>query len=431
MSAGGVVIGLSEDQSEAAAAILSAIQSGKQTMVLRGPAGTGKTTLMKALALMVQDMLGLCVAYVAPTGKAASRLREILGGTPVYTVHRALYGAPDEEESTEDDLVFGAPHAPCGPNTVLICDEASMVSKGLYADMVRMLPGSSFLLFVGDHEQIPPVDLGENTEPPWGPDFLDPTAELTVIHRQAAGSPIIQYATHIREGGDPLDARFTDMSNDQGSVQIMRWSSVDAATRWLIDKRKAGADAILITYTNQLRQECNDKVRAGRGLKFLGDKPGRIRVGDRLVVCANNHELGLMNGEVFEVEDLGVEEDVQQLGPLYDGLRLGGCHRARVNIVRQMVGEKQFHYRQLLQRTEYRRELLEREKHDGWAVEFIHVDYGECLTGHRCQGSQWDEVSVVWNRSVWGMRYHDPDAFRRWLYTCVTRGVSAVTVWLV
>lgn len=52
------------------------------------------------------------------------------------------------------------------------------------------------------------------------------------------------------------------------------------------------------------------------------------------------------------------------------------------------------------------------------------------ISGWNCQGSQWDEVGIIWNRSVWGMGYHDPDSFRRWMYTAVTRSAKAVNIWV-
>ena len=102
-----------------------------------------------------------------------------------------------QEERTERGrtrLVFDGKQAPCPPGGLVICDEASMVDERLHRDLLDHLPPGAQLLYVGDREQLPPV------EGTWGPDFTTPTAVLETIHRQAEQSPILSLATAIREG---------------------------------------------------------------------------------------------------------------------------------------------------------------------------------------------------------------------------------------
>ena len=200
---------LSSDQKTALSAVLAKLEADKEA-VLCGAAGTGKTTVMEA----VLSAWSGNVQFFAPTGKAASRLKQSVGEAD--TIHAAFFGSVVEESDDDDDddddddgaqkqatakpkrekLVFGAPHPPegAGRSTLLVIDEASMVNAEL-AQTVReqaALVGSS-ILWVGDHHQLPPV------EGSWGADLQNPDGELTTVHRQAADAPALALATAIRE----------------------------------------------------------------------------------------------------------------------------------------------------------------------------------------------------------------------------------------
>ncbi len=60
-----------------------------------------------------------------------------------------------------------------------------------------------------------------------------------------------------------------------------------------------------------------------------------------------------------------------------------------------------------------------------------HVDYGECLTAHASQGSQWAEVHLIWDSPTWGLWFNDVPEGRRYAYTAVTRAAQRVVIWIV
>ncbi|MFT4978005.1 MAG: ATP-dependent exoDNAse (exonuclease V) alpha subunit [Myxococcota bacterium] len=372
---------LSEDQEAARSQIHAALEGGAQVSVLVGPAGSGKTTLMRTLL----DDIGQKrqVVLLCPTGKAAARLSEVTG-RPAATIHRALYG---RVESDGTHLTFGAARAPCLPGGLIVCDEASMVSASLHADLIGQLPTGAQLLYVGDREQLPPV-RGE-----WGPDFTAPTAALEAIHRQAAESPIIQLAHAIRHGRSWAGWEAGLCERRVGGEPV----------RWLTERLTASVDATLITTTNQRRSALNAAVRAELGLDEAPLSPG-----DRIVNLINQDTMGLMNGEVRVVEKAhrAAGPSWMHRAELWEVVLDGETAMINVDLIGAPVPAF--------------KKWRGRKKNLG---KLLHVDYGFCLTVHKAQGSQWSDVGFV---SCPAFR-RLPDR-RRLAYTAVTRAAERLCI---
>ena len=173
---------LDPSQDRAVDTILAALAQPRSEATLAGAAGCGKSVLM---AVVQAEWKGN-VLLLAPTGKAVNRLAETTGET-VTTIHSAVFRAVEERESDgrQSALVFGEPATPRGVSrrTLVIVDEASMVNERLAAVLrqVCFLVGAR-ILWVGDHEQLPPV------EGRWGARLDQPTACLEQVHRQALES---------------------------------------------------------------------------------------------------------------------------------------------------------------------------------------------------------------------------------------------------
>ena len=370
---------LSDDQQTARDAVHDAIGAGKPVTVLVGPAGSGKTTLMTTILDDYQrGSRRREVVLVCPTGKAASVLAAKTGRS-TSTVHRAIYGGPSEDG---EELVFSNPSPPCSPGGLVVCDEASMVGRSLHQDLLAQMPRGAQLLYVGDREQLPPVNQ------PWGPNFDTPDAALTQVHRQAEGSPILSLATSIR----------LRQKGWAGWVPGVCEREPGQPVEWLTER--IDEDATLLAYTNRTRSSLNKDVRLRLGRKEL------LEVGDR-VVCLLNSKLGMMNGEVATVVDLTRSErssrrysgDVWVVG-LDNGLK------ARVNLA--LLGARVSAFR-------------------GWSDnvsdsdDLLHLDYGFCLTVHKSQGSEWKHVGFVPCSGFAWLKRKDPDEARRLAYTAVTR----------
>lgn len=398
---------LSPDQLEAREAVLAAVLlDGQREAVLSGPAGSGKTTLMRQL-LADFEAAGWLVRLVAPTGKAAARLGQV-AGRPATTIHSPLYRTILERD--DGGVEFTDPKAVAEGRAVIICDEASMVGTRLYGDLKRNLPDTVALLCVGDREQLPPVN------DTWGADFANPTALLTAIHRQAAGSPIIQLATAIRQGQDWRTIR------PDGKAYTYRRGTLEQVAAWLALERMVGNDATLLAWTNRARQRLNADVRAARG------HAGELEIGDVLVCTRNAYNLGRMNGEVGTVADFEPVDGTG--GQLVEVQWQGGGRPAVIAPSTLGAGVTSADW----QRLEGIADEADFEADDAWSrpptkKRMMMAEHGECLTVHKSQGSQWNTVGVVVDQALDGLAEREPDTFRRLLYTAVTRAARELVIW--
>ena len=376
-------LALSEDQEAARAAVMAALATGQQVVTMVGPAGSGKTTMMFAVLEGV-EALGRETVLVCPTGKAASVLRD---KTEMHatTIHKALYGGVDEDGA---ELVFSSPHPPCGAGGLVVCDEASMVGKPLHDDLVGQLPKDAQLLYVGDREQLPPVNQ------PWGPNFDAPDAALTEVHRQAQDSPILSLATAIRTG-QAWSGWGEDCVRERGDP-----------VAWLVER--AEQDATLLAYTNKTRQAMNHGVRAALG------RDGALVVGDRVVCLLNSDGLGIMNGEVDTVVEVRQNKrSSKRYKARVVSVEFASGIKARVNL--DLLGGKVSDFKMWARRVDNDDDL-------------IHIDYGYCLTVHKSQGSEWDEVGFIADGGFQWLKSKDPSEARRLAYTAVTRASKRLRI---
>jgi exodeoxyribonuclease V len=393
----GAMIELSEDQEVALLNIRRALSTGKRASVLVGAAGTGKTTLMQYV--IGEQERRREVVLICPTGKAASVLGEKTGRA-VQTVHQALYSRVTEHEGDEEldehgdpvkkevRLMFHDPHPPCGTTGLVICDEASMVSSRLHRDLLGQIvnvPGAQ-LLYVGDREQLPPVN------DTWGPNFDSPDAALTVVHRQAEKSPILRLATAIRTGRG-----FADWGDgcDIGPGDPIRW---------LTERVRAGVDVTLLAYTNATRRRLNSEARDALGLN------GRLCVRDRIVCCLNNRDVGMMNGETGTITHIGPST---MRGWAY--ARIDDGESVLVN--RYMLGASSKEFKEATAGLSKKARPMA-----------LHIDIGWCLTVHKAQGSEWKSVGFVADDGYRRLKLAKVSEARRLAYTAVTRASEELYV---
>ena len=412
---------LSDDQTAALDVLLATLRGPSREASLAGAAGTGKTTLMRAL---LAAWGASNVLLLAPTGKAARRLSEVTG-YEAGTVHGALYGLVEEEQRKDkrerEKLVFG--DRKVMTVSLVVVDEASMVNRSLAADVREACQeGHAALLWVGDHEQLPPVE-GDR-----GVDLDNATAVLTQVHRQALESPVLDLATRIRERRGASFDRWTEADGACSRTSIRR---VEDAVRWA---EEAPAERVLLTWTNRVRSSANAVTRRLRDLP-----PHTLVSGERIVVTFNHHGLGVMNGETFAVtrvercDDLsdalereivwawleGRTAPVLLCPEVFDNVPQGVTERAHNRAVWGPIFQTG------------REDILPLMERAGWdwtdlktwrgrvAGRALQATYAYCLTAHKAQGSQYASVGFV---SCPALRnYADKDFVRRLVYTAVTR----------
>lgn len=229
-----------------------------------GFAGTGKTTVIKTLLRELR--LTHNVAVCAFTGKACNVLMR--KGIPASTLHSLMYDVIENEDGTID---FHIKPFLAGEPSLIIVDEASMVSTQLYNDLMRF---GKPVVFVGDPGQLEPV--GDNPNLMKSPDFT-----LTKIHRQAEASPILSLATAIRQGR-PLQAVV------EGPELIIK------------DKKISSSEVLAATQAicakNKTRTFLNTSIRQYKTLP-----PATIVPGEKLICLRNNTLWGVFNGMLSPV----------------------------------------------------------------------------------------------------------------------------------
>ena len=344
---------------------------------LAGYAGTGKTTLLRHIAIVAGD----AVRFAAYTGKAASVMRR-KGCTDASTIDQLIYHHPFEWRCHKPcrkppcrDLCEHAwqewlgrrlnPDSAAADAGLIIIDECSMLPEGMWHDL------SSFkrpILVVGDPGQLPPVE-GAGFFTKHEPDVL-----LTEIHRQAEGDPIIHLATLARHGR-PLPL------GRHGDSEVLLQCRGDLT----------GYDAV-ICGTNATRRQLNRQIR--RQLGFSGPLPMR---GEKLVLLRNRHDSGLMNGEVVTVLDTG------RVNHGFLTLTVEAEGGTPVEIEAPIA-------------------LLDQDDSNAAGSQGDPVTWGYALTCHKAQGSQWNDVLVINESSVFR------GSARTWLYTAITRAADRVTV---
>ena len=184
--------------------------------VLGGPAGTGKTTVLREVLNQADDGK-TPITLTASTNKAASVLSATTG-REATTVHSALGIRHQEDAATGRESFRQVGPCAVPEDSLLVIDEASMINRDLMtligAEADRRGCGC---LFVGDPYQLPPV--GE----PSCPVFADVANQsiLTTVHRQGDGNPLIDVATEYRQvlDGEPFPPEFRDVTSEAGGCR--------------------------------------------------------------------------------------------------------------------------------------------------------------------------------------------------------------------
>ncbi len=382
------------------------LHSTRQTFVLAGYAGTGKTTLLKHV---VCEKLNLVpddsAAFVTPTGKAATVL--IRSGIPASTLHRLIYQSIAEEKEIEvngkkvtvEKLSFKRRDSIDKSIKLIVLDEASMVSDEVLYDLTEF---GVKLLLCGDNAQLPPVE-GLNG-------FLTvPDYTLKTIVRQQLGNPIIKLSEMAREG------KYIPYGNYGGSCVVMSKRILTG------EKRKRAllhADQI-ICGINKTRVLINDEVRK---MKNFGQYP---ESGDKLICTQNNWET-FIDGEMrFNLVN-GIIGTAQE--PFYDFEKSIGFIQFKPDFLDEFCPEalpldlgifESDYYR-------YKRgDYFEKTDENGEAVGAFTLnrfEYGYCISCHKAQGSEFDNV-IVFDES-----YAFKEDKNRWLYTAITRAKKKLII---
>lgn len=216
------MIKLTDEQSAAA----ELLNTGRITLLTGGP-GTGKTTTLAQYAKTLKPME---TVYCAPTGRAAQRMGEALEeaglrGVRASTIHSLLI--PERNGHDRKGLGFQYNRFNRLPYRNIIVDEVSMIDNSLAWSLLQSLEHNAKIVFIGDHNQLPPVSPGAFLR-----DLINskevPHAHLTQVHRFAGRIAHICKAINAHQPWKPSDA--INLDADAGEYGPENFRHIERAT---------------------------------------------------------------------------------------------------------------------------------------------------------------------------------------------------------
>ncbi len=359
----------SPQQDDALKKVSSWLKDPNSSQIFRlfGFAGTGKSTLARHLAKDVN-----MVKYAAFTGKAALVMKK-RGCTGASTIHSLIYTLISDKEGEPQFRLD--PESDAKEADLIIIDEVSMVDEILGSDLISF---GTKILVLGDPFQLPPVQgAGFFTN-------VEPDIMLTEIHRQAFDNPIVRMSLDIREGRKLALGEY-------GKSKVISRHDVDQQDVLSADQVLVGRNKTRIEYNNRLREL----------LRLPHVTP---TIGDRVVCLRNNPRKKLLNGQIWIVTDVKTKNK----GKLQLSLTSDDSNNRLVETTVKT----------------HRDFFIGEEDKMSWAVrkQYDEFTFGYCLTVHKAQGSQWDNV-YLFNES-----YVFRNEARRWLYTGITRAAQNITI---
>jgi exodeoxyribonuclease V alpha subunit len=363
---------------------------GKRMSVVTGGPGCGKTTLLKIM-VKAYDLAGMPITLMAPTGRAAKRMTEVIG-KPAGTVHMTLASlrpSPDSPPTLLEGVVF--------------IDESSMLDIMMMAWILRNTSASATIILIGDKDQLPSVGPGALLR-----DMLESpmvtVSRLTKIFRQAADSKIIRNSHGINTGNLPFPQRLSNRTFDPAVTPHLDFHTIyadeaaDLANHvcWLISRFIPSIGHNPMTDVQVIAPQRNGAV----GVNVLNHRLQHLlnptpvdyfspihgadtvwAIGDRLMQTANNYKLGICNGDLGILKDIVREDNgnVSAVAVDFDG--------KVVLIPKNLTGD---------------------------------ITLAYATTVHKCQGSEFPVVVCVLHTSHYMLLQ------RNLLYTAVTRGKQRV-----
>ncbi len=426
-----------------------ACDSQESLFLLTGYAGTGKTTLVRAV-IGVLDTLKQNAVLLAPTGRAA----KVLGnssGKPAYTIHKKIY----RQQSSKDGFGAFDLNQNLHKNVLFVVDEASMIdntgngafwgSGRLLDDLVKYVyQGTNCrLMLIGDDAQLPPVGISLSpaldTEILRGYGLQVFSARLTDVVRQKLGSGILVNATNLRslldeENTEGLYPRFVT----SGFPDVFRISGNELIEELDSCYGKYGLEETLVVCrTNKRANQFNQGIR--NSILYSEDE---LTVGDFLLVMKNNYywlknheEVSFIaNGDIAEVVRINgyqelygyrfadvvcrlvdykeIELDVKVM---LDSLMMPGPGLSQKD-------QEAFFYTVM---EDFKEESTKKKQYDNVRendfYNALQIKFAYAITCHKSQGGQWKAVFV--DLGYFTEEYLTRD-FLRWLYTAVTRGTE-------
>jgi exodeoxyribonuclease-5 len=420
--------------------------------MLKGYAGTGKTSLMSAY---VKALLSQSITFVllAPTGRAA-KVFSLYAGWQAHTIHRYIYLYITNADG-HTNIVLSPNKL---NNAIFIVDEASMISddsqeagsvfnRSILYDLFQYVfrNNGNKLILIGDTAQLPPVGLDISP----ALDLLWLTSSYTItgyqhlmreVMRQSGDSGILDSATRLRRKVEDNNIKIPFFNITEQATDVIVIKSGHEMEEELNNAFSGGGkeNSVVICKSNKRANLFNQQIRNRVFMREF-----ELEGGDLLMVVKNNYFwLGnesqsgfIANGDMIEVLRVVKTEEKHGLRFADAEIRLVDYPDEKTLEVKLMLDsllaegpditrdemDKLFHATE----AEYgdipsRRARLAQIRKDPW-FNALHVKFGYALTCHKTQGGQWNKVFV-------DQGYLPEEqvniSFLRWLYTAVTRATE-------
>lgn len=419
----------------------------RAAFLIKGYAGTGKTTIISALVKMLPEFKMKSV-LLAPTGRAAKVLSNY-SGKAAFTIHKKIY----KQKATGGASLQFIRQLNLHTNTLFIVDEASMISnqgddlkssnqKNLLEDLIDYIyEGSNCkLILIGDTAQLPPV--GSSESPALDLDYLKSSfdieikaVELTEVVRQKQQSGILENATKVRElirQGAEIIPQF--MTKGYPDIFRMTGERLEDGLNYAYNKFGV-EDTIIICRSNKHANLYNQQIRSR--IRWMEEE---IATGDYMMVVRNNYfwlseesQAGFIaNGDIIEI--LKVKGYIE----LY-GFRFANVLYRLVDFPNEPPVESTIMLDTIMAETpalsyadnkrlfdavmedymdipDKRKRIQEVKKSPYFNA--LQVKFAYAVTCHKAQGGQWKAVFVDQGYLT---EEKVNTEFLRWLYTAITR----------
>jgi exodeoxyribonuclease-5 len=419
----------------------------KKLFLLKGYAGTGKTSVVSALVRALDEFKQKTI-LLAPTGRAAKVIAGY-SGFPAFTIHKKIY-----RQKSQSDYRFQLADN-LSNHTLFLVDEASMISNTgsetifgsgcLLDDLVEFVYSNvgCSLLLLGDSAQLPPVlqpqspALERDKLEGYGLNVMEFT--LTHVVRQALESGILHNATLLRQ------QLTEEQTNLFPHFELDRFSDINKLNGMeLIDEIQRSYDGvgveetIVVTRSNKRANMYNNGIRS-RVLM----KDDELTNGDLLMVTRNNYfwnkpykEIDFIaNGDILKV--VRVKRHYEMYGFRFVDLTLRSLDYdweidarvwmdalqtetpAQMNEMTETLFKAVAEdFPEITSKKELYKKILENEYFNALQVKFAYA-----VTCHKAQGGQWKKVFIDPGQIIEERMNSD---FYRWLYTAVTRATETV-----
>ena len=413
----------------------------RSIFMLKGYAGTGKTTLVAALVKAL-PIIGKRSVLIAPTGRAAKVLSKY-SKKSTSTIHRKIYWVRTNKSGNTFIKLKENTHR----NTIFIVDEASMIpensdkvfgNRSLLDDLIKYVYNGSDckLILIGDRAQLPPVHLDispalneEKIELNYNKQVI--CKELTQVVRQNKDSLILENATKLREKIANNDYSYPKFLTNTEVIRINTGEDLQEALENAYANEGINNTAILCR-SNKRANQYNQQVRAK-----IRWQENEISKGDKLMVVRNNYywlenssNVGFIaNGDI--VDTVKIKEIIERYGFRFAkaSIQMTDYPDEKeldvILLLDTLTSENPAityeQYQQLYAevRLDYKgdKEVNKKIKENQF-FNALQIKFAYAITCHKSQGGQWENVFV-------DLGYFTEDmldkSYLRWLYTAFTR----------